>query len=328
MVVFMPYTIIRDHSYLLDDHTANQKPATRDHEYLFDYLSHIVKSHGPNKKDYHELNEWIIDISNLMESPEWNQDSQSRLISIWGDAFSPKTMQGFAYHKPHGYAGDFEIIDRLYNHYVCPEPHLRKWDEFFQWHKAAEAVRNRKKYFTALILDKLSRTDGPLNILNLGSGPGRDMLDFYSSAGEEGGRVHFVCVEQDQKAIEFASRLCGKFSDRISFQKMNILNFHTDSQFDLVWAAGVFDYFSDRLFCKILKKLMSFTKTNGEIVIGNFSNNNPSRFYMKVFGWLLHYRSSQQLCSLSHFCGIPWEHMVVEREKTGVNLFLHINKYT
>jgi extracellular factor (EF) 3-hydroxypalmitic acid methyl ester biosynthesis protein len=150
------------------------------------------------------------------------------------------------------------------------------------------------------------------------------MFDFFESAGPEGSRVNFVCVEQDQDAINYASQLCRKHIDRISFRKINILRYQQDAQFDLVWAAGVFDYFSDRIFCKILKKLIISAKPGGEIIVGNFSNTNPTRFYMKLMQWCLHYRSSQQLYSLACFCGVDWRNMVVNREKTGVNLFLHI----
>ena len=44
---------------------------------------------------------------------------------------SLSTIQGFVYNKPHGYAGDFEVIDRIYNYHIAEPKHLSKWDTFF-----------------------------------------------------------------------------------------------------------------------------------------------------------------------------------------------------
>ncbi|MBN1411754.1 MAG: methyltransferase domain-containing protein [Spirochaetales bacterium] len=315
---------VSDYPFPKYNRTLTLKPAKPNREYLFDYLSYLVKKNGPSKKDYHELNEWIIEMSNWTGSPEWDQDLQSRFLSTWGEAISTKTIQGFIFHKPHGYAGDFEVLDKLYTNHLCADSRYQRWDEFLQSQAGAAAVRNRKKYIRNIITKKLSRTNKPINILNIGSGSGRDMFDIFTAIGDESNRIHFVCIEQDQDAIDFASRLCEKFIDRISFHKVNVIKYNQNIQHDIVWAAGIFDYFSDRLFCRMLKKMLYFTKPGGEIIVGNFSNTNPTRFYMRLVRWFLHSRSSQQLYSLAQSCGISRINMKVKREKTGVNLFLHI----
>jgi extracellular factor (EF) 3-hydroxypalmitic acid methyl ester biosynthesis protein len=38
----------------------------------------------------------------------------------------------------------------------------------------------------------------------------------------------------------------------------------------------LFDYFEDQVFIKLLRKFMHWTNPGGEVIIGNFSNYNPS----------------------------------------------------
>src|SRR6202007_1419306 len=91
------------------------------------------------------------------------------------------------------------------------------------------------------------------------------------------------------------------------------------------WAAGLFDYFSDRLFVRVVKRLLHAVRDGGELVIGNFGPDNPSRTYMEVLGqWHLQHRSASRLSALATQAGVPPESVRVECEPEGVNLFLRI----
>ena len=56
------------------------------------------------------------------------------LPELWptlGDAFwSTWTVQGFGILKPHGYAGDFEMMHRLYTYWLSSREDLVRWDRF------------------------------------------------------------------------------------------------------------------------------------------------------------------------------------------------------
>jgi len=63
---------------------------------------------------------------------------------------------------------------------------------------------------------------------------------------------------------------------------------------------------------------------DGELVIGNFSDSNPTRNYMEIIAeWFLHHRSKEKLITLAHECGLPTSSISVQQEPMGVNLFLH-----
>lgn len=290
-------------------------------EYHQDYVCYLVSKGGPDPTDYTDLDAWISEVANQSRSGILNAEDKENLVACFGEAFSAETMQGFAYRKPHGYAGDFEIIDRIYSRYESADDNLRKWDTYWQNHGAANAVRNRNDYFASLV-ERLATRGRALKILNVASGPGRDVFRFFESHPNLDVRID--CVEQDLKAIDYAKKVCEEHSDRVRFIQQNAIKIETDENYDLVWSAGLFDYFSDRIFRRVLRKLLSFVRSgNGEVVIGNFSPANPSREYMDLFEWKLEYRGPQRLRYLASCCGIDDNMISIEREPECVNLFLH-----
>ncbi len=89
--------------------------------------------------------------------------------------------------------------------------------------------------------------------------------------------------------------------------------------------AGLFDYLDDRKFVYLLGKLRAHLVTGGRLIIGNFSNRNPTRKYMELFGkWFLYHRSEQELVALATASGVAEEQVTVYSEPLGVNLFLHL----
>lgn len=234
------------------------------------------------------------------------------------------TMQGYAFHKPKGYAGDYEMIDRIYTFWKSGNPTLKVWDEFFHSQEAPIAVRNRKKYFINLASQLEKEKSGPLRILNIGSGPARDVKEFFDA--NNWSKIIIDCIELDKDAIEYAKILCAEHLDKVRFINTNIFRYKPNNKYDLIWSAGLFDYFTDSQFVRLLKRLSSFITGTGEIVIGNFSDINPSRLYMERFGrWYLNHRSKEALIQLARDAGATSNMIRVDSEELGVNLFLHVN---
>lgn len=290
-----------------------------------EFLQHLVDKGGPDVQDYYDLDAWIAEIAEHARKGNLKPDDLKRLRDVLGEAISVETMQGFVFQKPHGYAGDYEIIDRIYNRYVSDKAHLSKWDIYMQDHAAVHAVRNRVQYFCRLLQGKqyASRiAEGGSEVLNLASGPGRDMLQFFE--GQPDTPVHIDCIEQDQNAVNHATALCKQHLHKITFHVKNALRFQSKKKYDLIWSAGLFDYFEDKVFVFMLNKLKAMVAEGGEIVIGNFSTMNPSKPYMELFEWHLHHRSPNTLKAFALAAGFAPDQISVEKEPTSVNLFLHI----
>ena len=217
----------------------------------------------------------------------------------------------------------YEIIDRIYRQHVSTDPKLARWDRYFHTHAGPKAVRNRKDYFHVLLEQKLrTQGDRPLEILVVGSGPGRDLQEFLAAHPDS--RVNVECLDIDPRAIAHARELNREFADRMTFRQQNALRFRPTKTYDLVWAAGLFDYFSDHPFELLVRRLISAVASGGELVIGNFSTANPSRAYMEFGEWHLQHRSAETLEALALGCGISPGNIRVGSEPEGVNLFLHL----
>ncbi|MEM6841163.1 MAG: class I SAM-dependent methyltransferase [Bacteroidota bacterium] len=247
-----------------------------------------------------------------------------KLYQDLGEGFLENTVQGYGWRKPFGYAGDFLMIDKIYTRHTTTEPEYQAWDEYFHQQAAPYAVRNRKEYFKQLMHRKL-QAGKSLTLLNVASGPARDLAEVYADLSHPQ-QLRTTCVDMDKHAIAYAKQLNQPYLPYMRFVEKNVLRFHCEQKFHLIWSAGLFDYFNDKIFVFVLRRLQKFLRPDGEIIIGNFNQDyNPSRVYMETFGdWFLHHRSEQQLVDLAKKAGFRSSEISLGREPENVNLFLHL----
>jgi len=118
--------------------------------------------------------------------------TREKLNDLFGDEFLNQTIQGFGYRKPHGFAGDFEIIVYKYQKKLNADIRFQKWDKYLHSQEACKAVLNRKSYF-----------------IDIASGPCRDLLELFEQIPTE--KIRIKCVEIDGNAIVYAKtawRIC------------------------------------------------------------------------------------------------------------------------
>lgn len=290
-----------------------------------DFIQHMVAKGGPESSEYAQLSNTFSELAIQLQNKKLTQDDVQVFRATFGEALSSSTMQGLSLSKPHGYAGDYEMIDKIYREHLSYDPKWTNWDKYFHAQNAPKAVRNRKRYFHNLLSDLESfHQDGTISVLNVASGSSRDMFEFLGSSN---GRIKFDCIEWDKNAISYSKKLCADYLDSIKFSQTNALKYKTEKRYRLIWSAGLFDYFDDRAFVHLLKRYYSHLDSHGELVIGNFSENNPSRAYMEIVGdWYLHHRSIEKLHSLALESGIPSTDTRIGQEPEGVNLFLHVKR--
>jgi SAM-dependent methyltransferase len=286
------------------------------------FLQEIISNGGPENYQYDNLNLVFDTLADEYKNGRLTHDELIVLQNGFGDECMQNTLHGHIKSKPFGYAGDFMIIDKIYKEQITEDDRFVKWDIFWNKHSAAQAVRNRKDYFIKTITDTLSYKKS-IELLDVASGPARDLAEIYQIIQPE--QLHTVCIEADKLAIEYAKKLNSTNEREIDFIHKNIFRYSTDQKFDIVWSAGLFDYFNDDIFVKLLRKFISWTVSGGEVIIGNFSTQNPSRNYMELIGdWFLEHRSEEHLIKLALEAGAKPENIFVGSEMEGVNLFLHI----
>ena len=239
------------------------------------------------------------------------------------DSLDENTLIGHGFVKPYGYPGDFTIIHSIYKQNVNPDPKYRNWDSFFQNQPGAQAVRNRKEYFLRCCkrLEESDRKE--VNVLILGCGPATDVQEFYSMYPES--RLRFHLIDFDQHAIDFARKQNKKVNGSIQYFRINVLRFKPFEMYDLIWSAGLFDYFKEKHFVYLINKYLKYLAKDGEYVVGNFSHTNPTKKLMEVLSdWHLNHRSKYDLIRMAVEAEAKEEQIKIDMEELGINLFLRI----
>lgn len=282
---------------------------------ISEFLDYLIKKGGPEP---HEYSEFTAIVNNL--GPDEIDDFREKIKSILNE----NNLIGHGYVKPYGYPGDFFLIDKIYQFSVNEDPRYTNWDRFFLNQPAAYAVRNRKDFFIEYCRN-LAFNKENAKVLVLGSGPASDVYEFLNNYSGDN-KISFDLIDFDQIAIDFSMKKNEKFVGQISFNRINALRFNSYQLYDLIWSAGLFDYFKDKHFTYLIRKYINCLTENGEMVISNFSTKNPTKRFMEVIDWNLNYRTESDLFRIASAADIDKEMVSVAQEPLGINLFLKIRK--
>jgi extracellular factor (EF) 3-hydroxypalmitic acid methyl ester biosynthesis protein len=282
----------------------------------FEFIKYLIDKGGPEPHDYSEFTS-IVD--NLESS------DIDKFREIIKNILNANTLIGHGFVKPYGYPGDFNLIDKIYKFEINEDARYKNWDLFFQNQPGASAVRNRKDFFIEYCKTLIS-AGKHTSILILGSGPASDVYEFLNDHSGSNS-ISFDLIDFDQSAIDFSRRKNEKFNGQISYNKINALRYNPYKLYDLIWSAGLFDYFKDKHFTFLIRKYINCLTQDGEMVISNFSTKNPTRRLMEVLSdWNLNLRTESDLFRIASAANIDKELVSVEKEPLGINLFLKIRK--
>ncbi len=277
----------------------------------------ILDNNGPEYEDFDRVMELIDQL------PAGD-------VELFRQAMQPilhrGTIIGFSYTKPFGYNGDFFIIEKIYQRYVSDDPRYEKWDRFFHRLPAAIAVVNRKVLAVKMLKQLQDEAKGKKkHVLILGSGPVTEVNEYLNDTPVN--TLLFDLIDLDQRAIDYAQQKNKAYLDCLNFANKNVIRFTPEKQYDLIWSAGLFDYFKDKHFVFLLKRYYEYIAPGGKMVIGNFSTENPSKKIMEVLGdWFLYHRSEEELRQFASRAGIDPDLVDVISEPLGINLFLKVKK--
>ncbi|MEM6343152.1 MAG: class I SAM-dependent methyltransferase [Bacteroidota bacterium] len=288
-------------------------------------IKHLDQKGGPRPQDLPHLEQFSRQIMASFAAGNFDKAELAEISRCLGKEYLACTVNGRSLNKPEGYAGDYMLIESIYQYLVTPHLKYRNWDLCFQETEAAQAVRNRKDYFknqaAKLILHKWEQD---FSILNLACGPAREIFELYQSLPQH--RFSTTCIDGDPKALAYAKNLLHAYSAQTEFIKGNAFRHRAEEQYDLIWSAGMFDYLNDKLFVYMLKRMKNWLKVGGKVIVGNFSTFQPSRYYMEVFGeWYLYHRNEADLIRLAIEAGYKMKQIHIGQEVKGINLFLHLS---
>lgn len=249
------------------------------------------------------------------------------------------------YHKPLGYAGDYEMVNMiLRDPYEGASLFAKIVNVCFLKNPPAEAHRNRIRYLTKRLEEETRRvhlTGRRAKILNLGCGPAKEIQDFMRQH-DISDRAIFNLLDFNDETIDHASGLLREV--RILHHRETELNFFKKSvhqilkeaarpgpemmpgTYDLVYCAGLFDYMSDRICKRLMNIFYDLLAPGGLLIATNVDASKPFRHSMElILEWHLICRNEAQFAALNPEKAAPGQ-FTVTHEPTGVNVFIEVRK--
>jgi SAM-dependent methyltransferase len=183
---------------------------------------------------------------------------------FWQDPFTRH-----CFLKPRGYAGDAELLDFLYGVTEPPErttPMGRSIFHHMMKQQGALSVRSRGRILAEIIDETAERCAAP-RILSIACGHLREGV--HSKALMSGRIREFVALDQDPESLAHVSRayagtgvravsgsVKALLSDKIRFE-----------DFDLVYAAGLYDYLTERIATRFTRLMFDMLAPGGRLLV-------------------------------------------------------------
>jgi len=304
------------------------------------YLSKKPEEWGKFQNEFNsEVNSIFRDIMDFEKANLLNgrQDKVDKLRRVFINRLRKIFVRGvyiaWGLRKPFGYAGDFKIIDDIYQNNPTTTGFDRLFDNYFQMSAICVAVRNRKEDFKRLIANFANEKQRyPLRIMSLGSGPCRDIKEFISPDIPLNKNIIFDCYDSDERALKFAKSILSNYSN-VNFIKQSVLriaatkniNSMINKKYDFIYATGLFDYFNYKISVRIMQSLKKLLNINGILVISNVRDkySNPSVHFMEWVGdWHLIYRNEGEFREIFIEAGFKEDELRTQYEQQGIMQYI------
>jgi extracellular factor (EF) 3-hydroxypalmitic acid methyl ester biosynthesis protein len=278
----------------------------------------------------------------------WGRDNQlpsSELWNVAGHVLVRGWLQNRARAKPRGYAGDYEILGRMYENRLCDDPLGRMFDRYFQEQPAPQAVRNRMKMMVQWIVERAGSGpaqtakghDLPLRVAVVGSAFGLELRDALLQIDEpRRERFRVTLLDLDPDAIEFARAQLAPLllPQHLTAISTNFFRLPQRPQTaaaldgsDLLFCPGLFDYLDDATAAAMFRYFYERLAPGGRLTVFQFAPHDPTRAYMEwVANWYLTYRTEAELRRVVEQAGLPQAETVFGAEHEGVDLFVAITR--
>jgi extracellular factor (EF) 3-hydroxypalmitic acid methyl ester biosynthesis protein len=280
----------------------------------------------------------------LTSTQLWGPENRLPSSELWnavGEMLCRGWLQNQARIKPRGYAGDYEMLARIFENRYCDDPLGQHFDHYFQEQDAPQAVRNRMQMMADWIADgarQKSDSSQPLRVAIVGSAFGLDVAAALRSLGSEPrSALSISLLDMDPAALEFARQQLIPLlasADCLDTIPTNVFRLAERRRLaaplantDLLLCPGLFDYLDDSQAAAILAVFWEHLSPGGRLHVFQFAPHNPSRAYMEWLGnWYLIYRDADQLHRLATRAEIPLAATELGAEPLGVDLLLSVTR--
>ena len=182
------------------------------------------------------------------------------------------------------------------------------------------ALRNRKRLGARLLARLIEQSHRePAHVLCLGAGPGQITVDAMSQAKRDSVAT---LVDLNSEPFDFGRELAAKhgLSEKVRFIQADLrhgIDHLLDQPPDLVKMIGICEYLGDELIVEIAGVAAKVMPGGAPIVFNSLSRaHGNDRFFRRVFGLNMIYRTPEHLQSLMQRAGFEQFHAI--REPLGV----------
>jgi len=149
---------------------------------------------------------------------------------------------------------------------------LSHWDKVYQ-SKDHTQVSWHQNHATLSFDWILAYTDKNANIIDVGSG-----VSILADNLLDEGYTHLSLLELSPTAIQATKERLKSYSNRVNFYNENILNFQSNSQFDLWHDRAVFHFLTDEKDQQTyLNKLNQYLEPQGYFLLATFAPTGPKQ---------------------------------------------------
>lgn len=209
--------------------------------------------------------------------------------------------------------GSSMTTEYLYDGLTSPLP----IDSYFLQAKAGRAVKARLRAIEKelpRIVEKYLNKNGEVLIGNLGSGPGRDVIDTLYRY-KDLGNVKAVYIDKDLKSLERGQRIATNkgTSHLIEFVPGDFLHYKPTQKFDVALMIGILCPLAGETCTKYLKIVKRLLKPGGCLIVSNastkMSQDDPfTRFIMEwTANWKLVYKTEEEVRLIFEENGYLWQ---------------------
>jgi hypothetical protein len=189
------------------------------------------------------------------------------------------------------FKGNSRTIDLLYlfgkniKHFK-PKSFCNFVDFYFANHPFNKGVLERVEFLKSKILNCENK-----KIASIACGSGIEFGGYVNESNK------IFCYDIDGEALK---KLNDRKIHNLATFKQDIIRCKFPTKFDLIYSAGLFDYFDLKRSKRVLKRLFNALEVGGELIIGNADIDAPTKEGMEILlDWKLIYKSKFELLSLA-----------------------------
>ena len=246
-----------------------------------------------------------------------------------------------AYMKPLGFAGDYEMVNMMLeqSRITPPSIYARIIDSYHVNASAPAAHRGRITMIEERLMQEAERViteeERIFSVINVGCGPALE-IQRYIRNNPLANQTSINLIDFNEETIEYAKL---KINDAIqeskhkpvtSFIQKSIDDLLREAHekdnanvrsYDMVYCAGLFDYFSNQICKRLVQLFYSWLRPGGLLTVTNVDPSNPVRYQMEyLLEWNLVYRNEAEMKKLAP----ENSNFSMAKDETGVNIFLDI----